>query len=338
MMRNNGLDLLRIISTVAVIFIHVNAYYFLNGTSQDSTEYVIQELINLITRFCVPCFVMISGAFNISEKNINIHKFYMKVLKKIFLPFLVIVCFFILLMEISAWFREGKIYFYQTPFVNFIKGTILNYWFMYMLFGLYMCTPFIVRMKKSISVKTAKVTVLVWMVVACISQLTTEYRLPYTFGVIASYLGYYMLGDLLYENMKKIKKRIFLLVPIILLYMLTLIPGLGWKNYMLNPYASFFFPTIIVISLLIFLLFLNIEININLSKLAGYMYYIYLFHTVIYQICFNFLDDKIFINKIFTICMIGIVTFLISLMAAIIFEKIWNAILYWVRRITGQYK
>ena len=69
--RLNNYDALRIISTVAVIFIHVNWQFFWTkaATPSMSVNYIVESSINIIARFSVPAFVMISGAFNLKNKR-----------------------------------------------------------------------------------------------------------------------------------------------------------------------------------------------------------------------------------------------------------------------------
>lgn len=76
--RQNNFDLLRIIATFAVILIHVNVY--ISGLNNISlVDYNTQSFINVITRFSVPCFVMMSGAFILSNRdNAEYKKFYAK--------------------------------------------------------------------------------------------------------------------------------------------------------------------------------------------------------------------------------------------------------------------
>lgn len=67
--RLNNYDALRIISTVAVILIHVNWQFFWTkaATPSMSVNYIVESSINIIARFSVPAFVMISGAFNLKR-------------------------------------------------------------------------------------------------------------------------------------------------------------------------------------------------------------------------------------------------------------------------------
>lgn len=78
--RQNSLDLLRIMATIAVIFIHVNCHYFQNNYDNPicSGIYVLESFINIIMRFSVPAFVMISGAFNLHNKKILMQEIFIK--------------------------------------------------------------------------------------------------------------------------------------------------------------------------------------------------------------------------------------------------------------------
>lgn len=64
MSRENNFDLLRVISTIAVILIHVNymffQYHWMNPSMGDFI-YVVESFLNIVTRFSVPCFVLLSG-------------------------------------------------------------------------------------------------------------------------------------------------------------------------------------------------------------------------------------------------------------------------------------
>ena len=92
--RQNNYDLLRIISTIAVILIHVNWRYFgsVYTMSETSFAWSMEAIINIVTRFSVPVFMMLSGAFILQNaENGNAVFFYKKSLKKIFIPFVLAV-------------------------------------------------------------------------------------------------------------------------------------------------------------------------------------------------------------------------------------------------------
>ena len=79
-------DILRILSMFAVILLHVNATYF-DVKGEISFIWEIENAINYFTRFAVPCFVMISGAFMLNKKK-GILSIYVSAIYKILIPFL----------------------------------------------------------------------------------------------------------------------------------------------------------------------------------------------------------------------------------------------------------
>lgn len=82
--REINLDILRGISAFCVILIHINWVYFERNTG-NNMEYYFEVIINLLTRFCVPCFLMLSGALLMrNPKNANFMCFYKKSMHKIF--------------------------------------------------------------------------------------------------------------------------------------------------------------------------------------------------------------------------------------------------------------
>ncbi len=68
--RFNNFDLLRILSAAAVIVIHVNWHFFgaRAGTPSTDIRYLAESVLSIVTHFAVPCFLMISGAFNLRMK------------------------------------------------------------------------------------------------------------------------------------------------------------------------------------------------------------------------------------------------------------------------------
>lgn len=146
--RKNSYDLLRIISAFAVVLIHVNATITANANI-SLLNWSLGSFINTITRFSVPCFVMLSGALLLNnKKNANYSYFYRKSFYKIGIP----LCIFTLL---SLLFSMGTALIEKNSLIEVIKtyvsGDFNNYWFMFMLIGLYFLVPIIIRIKKPLN-------------------------------------------------------------------------------------------------------------------------------------------------------------------------------------------
>ena len=88
--RENNFDLLRIISMILVISMHSAIYYksqYLEVYKGNTEFLLITNFFDSISRFAVPCFMMISGSFLLADKkNIDYTFFYSKMMKNVVSP------------------------------------------------------------------------------------------------------------------------------------------------------------------------------------------------------------------------------------------------------------
>ena len=71
--RNYNLELIRMISFIFVIVIHVSNYYCRAYGDITIGEYSFSLLLNLLARISVPCFFMITGALLLGREE-SLHK------------------------------------------------------------------------------------------------------------------------------------------------------------------------------------------------------------------------------------------------------------------------
>ncbi|MCQ2570846.1 MAG: acyltransferase family protein [Candidatus Saccharibacteria bacterium] len=132
------LDALRVIAALAVIIIHVSAARWNAAPSIHSNHMFITMVLNTITRWAVPLFVMISGALLLDPKKpFSIRKFYRKNILRIVITFLVWSVFYMVFNWKVLKFSPGSI---QGAIASVIEGSY-HMWFLYMLLGLYVVTP-----------------------------------------------------------------------------------------------------------------------------------------------------------------------------------------------------
>jgi len=132
-------DVLRNIAIVGVILIHVSAIYW--RQTPISFEWLIANTYHSLARFSVPVFFMISGALLLSpERKFSIGRLYRKNIARLVVSY----CFF------------GSIYvlvYNSTPErfdVKLISGHY-HLWFIYVMIGLYIITPFLRKIMEDIS-------------------------------------------------------------------------------------------------------------------------------------------------------------------------------------------
>jgi len=115
-MKIRSVSLMNIFMCFCVVLIHLTAYP-VQTLDKDGIWFKIFLTANFFVRFCVPCFVFLSGykLYNkYKDKKIELKKFYFSRLKKIVLPYLI--CY-------AIYF----IYFYSKRWVepkNFFAGLV----------------------------------------------------------------------------------------------------------------------------------------------------------------------------------------------------------------------
>lgn len=322
--RDNSMDLLRVVSCLAVVLIHVNAQYFISRSAVPSLTpvYVIESLINIITRFCVPAFVMISGAFVLGKRqNANAQQFYRKSFRKIFLPLLPVVMFFVVDDKMAKGIG------FRWIFTALVNGSYYNLWFMYMLLCLYALVPVLVRLKTAIPQRwwgRIGFSILAWAVV---SQATSSYELSYDIGVATSYLGYFVTGSFLYENRHHLKlpaTAISIAIVSTLIVATFVVRYFGFDFYLFDQYRSFFSPSTVIISLFVFTIFCKTRVFLNLRGPSALTYYVYVFHTFVYSSLMQVLGNAE--HELRTIGLVFVLTVVISFAIAKLYSTLWRYI------------
>ncbi|EUJ18470.1 acyltransferase 3, partial [Listeria grandensis FSL F6-0971] len=69
MERKDNLDLLRCLSILMVIVIHVSATHLLGNATQMNTNFAIANFYDSISRTAVPLFILLSGYFTLSQEQ-----------------------------------------------------------------------------------------------------------------------------------------------------------------------------------------------------------------------------------------------------------------------------
>lgn len=131
--RQTHLDILRVVATFAVIVIHVASSARVSVMS-DSEAWQVFNFYDGISRWCVPIFVMISGALFLS-KDRPLGVIYRKHILRIATAFIFWSLIYVLVM-----FFEG--YPLEDCIATFFSG-YWHLWFLPMIIGLYMIVPFL---------------------------------------------------------------------------------------------------------------------------------------------------------------------------------------------------
>lgn len=285
MKREAKWDLLRAISCISVLLLHVAALYTEEATVYNSYPYYcfsFCDFLQIVTRTAVPCFVMLSGAFLLDKKSLNVVVFYKQSTSKLVIPTLV----FGLGYAVVSFCGNPNI---VDVLAAVFKGQIAGHlWFMLMLLGMYAVFPFLYYFKQNVDPNVFVIFSFGMVIISCIIHFTCILIWPVQF---LEYLGYFLVGYYIRKNGKKFWGSIVFWVLLSVCSLLITYLLNEWQFYFGTYNSAFFrnpnYPTIIVASLAIFTAFSKMEIsqipNIFLS-IAEHSMSIYMIHPLVINI------------------------------------------------------
>ncbi|EFA3824844.1 acyltransferase [Escherichia coli] len=301
MNRNISIDVLRILSALAIVFIHVTPQY------DGSNTYVL--IMQPIIRAGLPIFFIISGFFILNSKIESIQTFYKKKLISIIIPFLLFS--FMHYAYFHQWDENAytkdwvanyfKAVIYGSP-VNFGRDYFMTalYWFVYTIIGLYLLSPLIQKCMEFINNDNAARYLYILILTSgsypVLGELLKQFsfsenilNLPDNFKWLAYFVSGAILGRVNYI------KTSFLIPAIIFFYFIVMLTCYGAKY---NSWYSYEWIdgniAMMALSVSMFALFLKIKINSH-SKIITYIssltYGVYLSHIFILSIVDSYTKD-----------------------------------------------
>ena len=133
-------DVLRVVAAFSVVFQHTTSsvWYWETVTTW---QWIGLNFLNSLVRFGVGVFVMISGAYMLDPTKNETPQ---KILHKKFPRMITLIVFWVLLYGIIQTIIDGGSWqdYLSTPLLIFTKPAP-HLWFLYMIAGLYLCTPFL---------------------------------------------------------------------------------------------------------------------------------------------------------------------------------------------------
>jgi surface polysaccharide O-acyltransferase-like enzyme len=332
-MRTVPVDLIRTIAIIGVITLHA-ANEAIVPQVMNQNEIYRWWMVNIYQTFGrtgVPLFVMLTGVLLLQPSKIEpLSVFFKKRLNRIGLPFL-------------FW---GAIYFAWDYYANhltltssfvfqgILSGPYFQFWYLYMIVGLYLLTPILRIVAAQIDRQTFKYFFVVWLLAALITPIPGLIGTFYIDGNLLSlplWVGYFMLGVFLLNV--KLHSRILLgltglglALTIIGTYIIAATIG-GAHTYYFQDYFS---PTMILASAALFLLLNTIKtpsnqmekrqskINWLLKQISQSTLAIFLLHVIVLETLqrgylWGFTISGNNLNSIIEVPLITAVTFLICL-------------------------
>ena len=298
------LDMLKIISCIAVVMIHVTADGF-NYMNIHSISWNITTIINILVRFAVPVFVMVSGALFLSpDKQLDVKKLW----KKNILNLVIVYIVWTLIYAVYAVYNRGQGISIINVLGSAVKKSYYHLWFIPMLIGIYACIPLLKPIVNS-GKKTVEYFLIIFALFYIIPSTIELFKFPYYTYVRAilnriqipmlGYMCYFVLGHYLhtYELNKKQKRIIYIssVVAVIISIVVTIV--YSWNmNKAILTLANNFSVTTFIMSIAAFVLMKSLFENKKMKfekaiiHLSNISLGIYLIHVLIKDILKNQLD------------------------------------------------
>ncbi len=335
--RENEYTLLRVICCAAVVVLHTGSIYLAGWTpDMPDSQRTVAGLLQSLTRDAVPLFVMLSGAFLLlDDRNQEPGYFYRKSFLKLGVPTLVFSALYVAYAYVVL---LGKIYIKHTavpvpaqlwePMRLWLSGVpYFHMWFLYMLMGLYVLTPLLIRLKRRLG---AGLFFAAGLAGLAFGMKQTKLADPVWYFHWVLYIGYFMLGASIREYFLKKGRNplgnVYLAAGLAVLAAAALLFHQQlWGRWIVR--AAVIHPLSLPValsSLLVFAGFAGRKVSVDLWNHSGLTFYIYLFHGGV----LSFLDILIrnvlkWPVSIFQMILMAVMTYLIS----------WGLSILWVRGV-----
>ena len=294
-----NIDIIRIFAFVFIVMLHtLNRQYGL--TVWMSGYAVISVGVNL--------FIMISG-YLLLDKVETVKDFFKKRFFSI-LPLFII-------------FNIVYIFFYNHSFITIKKVSAPHFWYIYMILGLYLLTPWLRKVLQYAEKETFYVVVL-WFLCNVLNQYMQFFKfpkIPFSHFPITGFIGYYILGYYLKKYRYKLEKIPFICV--IGVYITGFLISVLSTKYVLvttgNRISDFFDKNslgtfFMSVSFFIFWIKFNFK-NRNkvIRMISDSTYFAYLIHIIILHYVIKISDEMIFKS---------VATIIVSIITGILYNYI----------------
>ena len=264
------LDWLRILAIVAVLTIHISSGYVLTNFYSSPSSWLAGNFYESLVRWCVPIFVMITGALLLNDPKEYSYKFFLiKRVGKVFTPLLGWSIIYYLYFVF-----KGEMDFSITEFIRKFStnGISIHFWYIYMLLGLYLVTPLLKILLKRATKKDITYFLLLWLYASVISRLI-KHIYGFSFEIelhfVTEYIGYYLLGYYLvkYHLPWIIRKiiYIFAFIGIIATFILTYYSTVKAEGILEEFWYDYHSPTVLLVSIGLFTFFKHKKFEIGYS-------------------------------------------------------------------------
>jgi surface polysaccharide O-acyltransferase-like enzyme len=327
------LDNSRIVAILAVVFLHVVGGVIF-GNNVGTTDWWFGNLYDSIFRWCVPAFVMISGALLLDPlKKEGLSTFYQKRLSRLLVPLSFWSAFFLLWEFLKGIVRGNKVSSSELLEKLLSGEPYYHMWFLYMILGLYVFVPFLRKLVEHLTIQELKLLVLFMFVVAGTNSI---FRAIYSedghnlfINRFLAYLPYFITGYII-RHTKNQPSKLSLFAVFSLSFLATFL-GCYFFSIKISPNVGLYFRdylsiTVIPMSISVMYLLKTWESPIIsesiTKKLALLTFGVYLIHPIILEaINYKGLGARSF-NPAFSVPTVAFFVFMAALAGAWLIHQI----------------
>lgn len=273
-------DILRIIATFAMIFLHLAATKWYS-IPIESINWQILNIYDSSVRWCVPVFIMISGVIFLDPtRNISASKIFKKYLPHIFITLIFWGCVYIFVYHFKQYIYQNKpfdIKLVEDVLLMFLnKAPWYHLWFLYTIAGLYILTPILRTFTSNCSRKTFEYSILIFGVFGTFIPLLNELK-PYVFpsiplifipGSFFGFIGYFISGYYFSKFEISHRSRMLLYFSAIISLLFTIVITSLVSAYNKKPSINFYGFTLtntMFLSFAVFIYVKQIASNLTIS-------------------------------------------------------------------------
>ena len=208
--RLSRLDTARWLAAAAVVLLHSAAQTLADGAaSYGSDAWIAANVYDSAARWCVPVFVMISGALLLDpgKPQGGLKRFYQKRMARVLTPLVFWTLFFLGWRVWQEWL-DTRVMDPTTPLRTVVMGTpYYHLWYLYMIVGLYLFAPFVRTLYARISDKQRRFAVAAMLGLAVGEAIYRQIMdAPNGFFMtwFVPYIGYFIAGRMIFEGRLRI--------------------------------------------------------------------------------------------------------------------------------------
>jgi len=292
-------DNLRVIATISAIFLHVSAV--LLSQKGSAPDWWVGNIYDSAVRFCVPVFVMLTGAL-LLPKEYELTDFFKRRFFRVVLPFIFWSLIYVI-FNLGLKFSHGERMTLLETSVFILSqirdGSSYHLWFVYMIIGIYLFIPIIGKWIRNSTEKEILYFLFIWVCVMLFNlPPLLKFRPAIDFTYFTGYIGYLVLGYYLTKKtfIDKSKVNLYSVLLIVSGIIIT-IYGTYFINSGADKFQDLFYnyltPNVLMVSAGVFLYFKDKDVTCSKTVkirdfLSKYSFGIYLVHILILSILSKF--------------------------------------------------